>query len=185
LTRPDHRINVATRPSPLRLAQSRLEVTALSSPFLAVLDTLDPAIIWVLVAIACFVVEMLVPAFIVGPFGITALFAAVAAWLGASVPVQLVVFGALGLVLVFPARRYLNRTAPKLKLGAETLPGKLATCLEAIDGDLRSGVVSLDGARWTAIAARGTHIAAGATVEVAAVQGVRLVVVPREGAVRR
>jgi len=148
-------------------------------PLLAFIGDLDPAIAWVLIGLACLVIELIGPAFIVGPFGVTAFFAAVAAWLGASLPVQIVIFGALGLVLIIPARRYFDRTAPTLKLGAATLPGKLATCLEPIDGDLQSGVVSLDGARWTAIAARGTRIAAGATVEVAEVQGVRLIVIPR------
>lgn len=146
---------------------------------LAFIGDLEPAVAWVLIGLACLVIELVIPAFVVGPFGISALFAAVAAWLGASVPVQVVLFGAFGLVLIIPARRFLERSAPKLKLGADNLPGKLATCLEPIDGDLRSGVVSLDGARWTAIAARGTRIAAGATVEVAEVQGVRLLVTPR------
>ena len=49
-------------------------------------------------------------------------------------------------------------------------------CLEPIDGDVQAGVVQLDGARWTAVAARGTRIAQGTLVEVARVEGVRLVV---------
>ena len=149
-------------------------------PVLAFLDALDAPVVWVLVGLACLFIEMLVPAFVVGPFGVSALFAAVAAWLGASTSIQIVVFGVAGLVLIFPARRYFNRTAPALRLGAETLPGKLGVCVEPIDGDLTSGVVSLDGTRWTATAARGTRIDKGATVEVTEVQGVRLVVVPAQ-----
>ena len=38
------------------------------------------------------------------------------------------------------------------------------------------GVVMLDGARWTAVAARGIRIERGATVEVLAVEGVRVIV---------
>lgn len=148
-------------------------------PFLAFLDALDPAVIWLLVGVTCLIVEMILPAFVVGPFGVTALIAALAAWLGASTELQIVIFGAFGLVLIIPARRYFLRRSPHLPLGAETLPGKLATCLEPIDGDLRAGVVSLDGARWTAVAPRGTRIAQGTTVEVAEVQGVKLLVMPR------
>jgi membrane-bound ClpP family serine protease len=56
------------------------------------------------------------------------------------------------------------------------LPGRLAICIEPIDGDLMAGVVELDQARWTAITIRGAQIARGATVEVVAVEGARLLV---------
>ena len=107
---------------------------------------------------------------------IGAFFAAFAAWLGASAAIQIVTFAVSGFFIVIPARRYLRHRAPRIRLGAETLPGKLAVCLELIDGDLQAGVVMLDGARWTATAARGTRIEPGATVEVLAVEGVRVVV---------
>lgn len=147
-------------------------------PLQAFIASLDPAIIWMLVGLVGLVLEVLVPAFVIGPFGLAAFVAAGAAWLGASLPVQLVIFGVGGVVLVIPARRYLARSARAPGLGAGALPGKVATCLEPIDGDAQGGVVSLDGARWSAIAERGTRIAAGARVEVSAIQGVRLLVAP-------
>ncbi len=143
---------------------------------------MHPAIYWIIGGLVGLILEMLVPAFVIGSFGVSAFFAALAAWLGASLAVQIVVFGVLGFVFIVPARKFLHKKAPTIRLGAETLPGKLATCLEPIDGDLAAGVVQLDGARWTAVAARGTRIERGVMVEVVAVHGVRLLVREPPGA---
>jgi len=141
---------------------------------------MEPPIYWIIGALVGLILEMLVPAFVIGSFGVSAFFAALAAWLGASLAVQIVVFGVLGFVFIVPARKYLHRQGPKLRLGADNLPGKLGICLEPIDGDLLAGVVQLDGARWTAIARRGTQIGRGDKVEILAVEGVRLLVAARE-----
>lgn len=141
---------------------------------------MHPAIYWIIGALVGLILEMLIPAFVIGSFGVSAFVAALAAWLGASLAVQIVIFAVLGFAIVVPARKYLVRRAPIIRLGAETLPGKLATCLEPIDGDHHAGVVRLDGARWSAVAARGTKIAPGVMVEVVEVVGVRLVVKERE-----
>lgn len=139
---------------------------------------MHPAIYWIIGGLVGLILEMVVPAFVIGSFGVSAFCAAFAAWLGATLPWQIVIFGVLGFVFIVPARRLLHRKGPTIRLGAETLPGKIATCLVAIDGDVNAGVVQLDGSRWTAVAARGTHIEPGARVEVIAVEGVRLVVAP-------
>lgn len=142
---------------------------------------MHPAVYWIIGALVGLILEMLVPAFVIGSFGVSAFFAALAAWLGASLPVQIVVFGVLGFVFIVPARKYLHRQGPTLRLGPETMPGKLAQCVDPIDGDTTAGTVHLDGARWTATAAHGTRIERGATVEVVAVNGARLLVAPRRG----
>ncbi len=139
------------------------------------------AVYWVIGALVGLILEMLVPAFVIGSFGVSAFFAALAAWLGASLPIQIVVFGVLGFVFIVPARKYLHRQGPTLRVGAETMPGKLALCVEPIDGDSTPGTVQLDGARWTATAAHGTRIERGTMVEVIAVTSARLLVAPRRG----
>lgn len=142
---------------------------------------MHPAIYWIIGALVGLILEMMVPAFVIGSFGVSAFFAALAAWFGASLPIQIVVFGVFGFLFIVPARKYLHRQGPTLRTGAETMPGKLALCVEPIDGDVHAGTVQLDGARWTASAARDTRIERGAMVEIVAVQGARLIVTPRRG----
>src|SRR5262245_44081811 len=102
---------------------------------------MHPAIYWIIGGLVGLILEMLAPAFVIASFAIGAFFAALAAWLGASAAVQIVVFAMSGFFIVIPARRYLRHRSPRIRLGAETLPGKLAVCLEPIDGDLQAGVV--------------------------------------------
>ncbi len=148
----------------------------ISTGLLGFIDGLHPGFTWVIGGLLGLILEMLVPAFVIGSFGLSAFFAALAAWLGLSVEWQFVIFGALGFAFVVPARRLLHRRSPHLKTGAETLPGKLGICLEPIDGDLQSGVVSLDGSRWTAVTERGQRIPVGVTVEVVSIDGAKLFV---------
>ena len=148
----------------------------ISTGALGFIDGLHPGFIWVIGGLLGLILEMLVPSFLIGSFGLSAFLAGLAAWIGLSVEWQFVIFGALGFAFVVPARRMLHRRSPHLKTGAETLPGKLGTCLEPIDGDLQSGVVSLDGTRWTAITERGQRIPIRATVEVISVDGAKLFV---------
>ncbi len=137
---------------------------------------IHPSVIWLVGGAVGLILEMLVPAFVIGSFGLSALFAALAAWLGAPTGVQIAIFLVLGIAFVVPARRFLHRSRRTQRLGSRALPGRPALCIEPIDGDLMAGVVELDQVRWTAITIRGAQIARGATVEVVAVDGARLLV---------
>jgi membrane protein implicated in regulation of membrane protease activity len=134
--------------------------------------------IWILVGVGLLILELLIPGFIVGSFGASSLAAAGAAALGASFPVQVAVFSLLGLLIVLPARHFLYRKVPELKMGVEQMQGRRGLCLEAINGDLEPGVVQLDGVRWTALASPGVKIAADAPITVLERSGTKLHVAP-------
>jgi len=78
-------------------------------------------------------------------------------WIIGGLVGHILLFGVLAFVFIGPARRFLHRSGPSLRLGA----------------------VQLAGARSTAVAARGLRIERGTTVEVQRIEGVRLVVAPR------
>lgn len=160
----------------VRLGPSSIGHSAIGLAMLAFVEGVDPGLLWAIGGLVGLILEMLVPAFVIGSFGVSALFAGLAAWLGASPAWQFVTFGALGFAFVVPARRFLHRSGPRRERGADALPGKVGHCLEPIDGDLMAGVVDLDGTRWTAITVRGDQIPRGAAVEVVAVEGARLLV---------
>jgi membrane protein implicated in regulation of membrane protease activity len=149
-----------------------------------------PAVVWAVVGALLIVLEIAVPAvvpsFVLGPFGVAAFLASLAALLGANGGVQLVLFGAAGVVLVVPARRFLARRARHLGVrGVSAMPvGKLGVCTEAIGGKVDGGKVGanapgtvlVDGVTWDAVATAGEAIPKGATIEVVAVEGTQLVV---------
>lgn len=133
--------------------------------------------LWIMLGVFLLIVELLIPSFFIGSFGISAFVAAATAGFGASLPWQIVVFGVLGTALVFPARKFFLKQSPELKMSVDSLEGQQGLCVEAIDG-VEAGTVQLAGSRWTATTAAGTLIAIGQHVQIVQRNGVKLVVAP-------
>jgi membrane protein implicated in regulation of membrane protease activity len=106
---------------------------------------------WIIGAGLLLVGEIATLSFILGPVAIAAGAAALAAGLGASLAIQIVVFiaGSLAsLAFIRPiARRHL-RTPARLKSGTAALVGQEALVLEAVDGT--TGRIKLGGEVWSA-----------------------------------
>lgn len=149
-----------------------------SVSMLGFVSGIEPPVLWVIGGLVGLILEMLVPAFVVGSFGVSALVAGGAAALGAGLEVQVALFVGLGFALAVPARRYLHRGRRRPRGADAALWGRRGTCIEPIDGDLQAGVVELDGVSWAAVTPRGGRIAPGEAVEVIAVEGARLLVGP-------
>jgi len=141
----------------------------------AILPTLgDPSMTWVVAGFLLLILELLIPGFVVGSFGVAALLTAIPAALGVEIPWQIIAFGVIGLALVVPMRRMFLRSTPVLPSGVDRMVGRQVRCIEPIEGDLTSGLVMVDGARWTAAAAPGVNIAEGEQVIILIVEGARL-----------
>lgn len=143
-------------------------------------------LIWVGLALLLALVELLTLSFFCLMLAGGALAAAVAAFSGASLVVQVVVFVAvatllLGIVRPIAVRRF-AATRREERTGAEALIGRDALVLEAVTD--RSGLVKLAGERWTA---RSTERAfeVGETVEVVRIDGATAVVGESRGVDRR
>lgn len=143
---------------------------------LAFVSGIEPPVLWVIGGLVGLILEMLVPAFVIGSFGVSALAAGGAAALSASLEVQVALFVGLGFALAVPARRYLHRGRRRPRSRDAALWGRRGTCVEPIDGDLQAGVVEVDGVTWAAVTPRGGRIARGEAVEVIAVEEARLLV---------
>jgi membrane protein implicated in regulation of membrane protease activity len=108
-------------------------------------------VIWMVVAGALAVGEILTLSFFMGPLAVAAALAALAALLGAGTALQLLVFivasvASLG-VLRPVARRHLH-TPAKIRTGTAALVGARAVVLERVDVD--GGSVKLAGEVWSA-----------------------------------
>jgi membrane protein implicated in regulation of membrane protease activity len=109
-------------------------------------------IVWVVLAGAFGVGEILTNGFFLAPFALAAAVAAGAdAALGDTAAViAFVVMSLMTLVLVRPVVRRHIKTPPLIRTGAAALVGRRATVLERIANDEGVGCVRIDGEVWTA-----------------------------------
>jgi membrane protein implicated in regulation of membrane protease activity len=110
-------------------------------------------ILWVVVACAFGVGEMLTNGFFLAPFALGALLAAVADVAGAGGVISWLVFilgSVLTLGIVRPIARSHMRVPPQIRTGSAALVGQDAIVLERIANDEGVGCVRIDGEVWTA-----------------------------------
>ena len=135
---------------------------------------MTPSQMWLAAAILLFILEIITPGFVLANFGVAALAAAVAAWLDASVTVQVIVFCIAAVVSFFTVRPLLRRTiyrdAKRVRTGGEALVGRVGKVTDHIPTPPDAGRVQIDGDNWRAFSVHGQPIPAGATVRVIRVE---------------
>ena len=139
----------------------------------------DMRMMWLVLLIICLVVEALTMGLATIWFAGGALIALLVAAIHAPIWLQVVLFLAVSLLLLFYtrpiAKRFFNRNVTKTNV--DSVIGKNAIVVEAIDNLQGKGRVILAGQEWTARSVEENgKIAEGAIVEVEAVSGVKLMV---------
>ncbi|EGB15512.1 protein of unknown function DUF107 [Pseudodesulfovibrio mercurii] len=113
-------------------------------------------LVWLGVGVFFVIAELVVPAFIVIFFGLGAFIAGATAFFGASVQVQLVVFGLSSIILILLLRKVMAKTFSGEKAEDEPEPnvvGSLAEVVEAIRPP-QSGRIKFQGSFWNARSGR-------------------------------
>ena len=131
-------------------------------------------VLWVILACAFGVGEMLSGGFFLAPFALGAAVAAVADAIagGAASIVVFVVASLLTLLLVRPIVRSHMRMPPPLRTGARALIGRQAIVLERIVNSEGVGIIKIDGEVWTARSLYDDQeIEPGARVEIVDIKG--------------
>lgn len=107
--------------------------------------------------------------------GLAAVFAA---YFGASVPTQLLLFLGVSILTAAVVRPLAKKYADphKVATNADRLLGMEAKVTEDIDNARSSGAVYVDGKTWTARSTDGGRIPAGELVEIERMEGVKLIV---------
>lgn len=138
-------------------------------------------LIWFILGALLIITEMVTPSFFLIWFGIGALAAAGAAYLGAVAAVQWVVFLALSAVLVLCSRKFARQVSPSpaSKHNIDEYLGETAVVLQRIDPVANTGMVRVKKEEWRADAPE--VIEEGALVEVTGSEGVHLKVKRKEG----
>jgi membrane protein implicated in regulation of membrane protease activity len=112
---------------------------------------MEPWVIWLIVAVAFGVGEILTLSFFLAPFAGGALVAALVSGAGAGAFASWASFLVVSVVLLAALRPVAFRhrkQAPSLRTGTAALVGRTATVVEQVAGD--AGCVRLDGEIWTA-----------------------------------
>ena len=136
--------------------------------------------IWVIAAVLLFIFEMFTPAFVVACFGVGCLASALAAYIDASVKVQIAVFSISTAIVLFLIRpiflQYFYARHPKVRTNVEALIGQTALVEEKIDPATGQGRVKVSGDSWRALAQNGEIFEEGQQVKIVKLEGMKLVV---------
>ena len=115
------------------------------------------------------------------PFAVGAAAAAVLAFLGVSVPIQLVTFVVISVIFLAVLQRFAKKEQDDTvaaQAGANRFVGKLAIVIEPVKYLDTTGMVRMGTEEWRAAVDSDIVIPKGARVEVVEVRGTRLVVKP-------
>ncbi len=139
---------------------------------------------WIVVAVFFFITEVFTAGFVLLCFGIGALGGALAAFLGAGLEWQLMVFIVVSAVSVVLARPFAARISrPGVQqIAGDRMLGKWAVVLQTVDLIANTGMVRVESEEWRAESLDGESLAVGEVVEVVGVAGVRLQVRAAPGA---
>ena len=134
-------------------------------------------IIWIILGVILIVAEIFTLGFVLLWFGIGAIAAAFAGWLGFGFTLQFLIFAVVSIALTAMSRTILvdyfsKDKADEIKMGMDSLPGQIGTVTMASKGALQEAAVKVYGSTWTAFPVNGEiSLVEGEKVEVVRVQG--------------
>lgn len=140
-------------------------------------------IIWLILLIIFIIIELISLGLTTIWFAGGALVAYIASVAGANEIIQIVLFLAVSLILLFftrpLAQKYINKGA--VKTNVEAVTGKTAKVIEEINNVNATGKAVIDGEEWMARAEKAEEIfRVGELVTVSEVQGVKVIVKKKE-----
>jgi membrane protein implicated in regulation of membrane protease activity len=135
--------------------------------------------IWLILAAIFIVAEMFTAGFVLLWFGIGALVAALLALTGiVGLPLQILIFLVVSVALTIASRtifeRFLLKGSPgrELKMGVDTLPGRIGVVVEPSKGAMQEGAVRVFASTWRAFPSEGEEpLKEGEQVEIERVDG--------------
>ena len=141
-------------------------------------------VLWCILGAILIVAEIFTSGFVLLWFGIGALLAAFASFIGIdSIVIQFLIFATVSIALTAASRTIFNnyfsreKTEPSLRSGVDALPGKVGTVVSSSKGALNEGAVKVFGSTWTAYPAPGElPLEAGERVCVENVEGASIYV---------
>lgn len=143
--------------------------------------------IWIIAAVVFGVLEGIAAQLVSIWFVLGAVAAAVAAACGGALWLQCVLFAAVSVLALLATKPLVKKyLRPRIQAtNADRCVGQAGVVLEDIDNLAATGQIKVCGSVWSARSTDGAPIAAGATVVVERIEGVKLMVRPAETPVSR
>lgn len=134
-------------------------------------------VLWVIFGVFFIIAELFTLGFVLLWFGIGAIAAALAAYLGVGVFGQFLIFAVISTVLTVMSRTIFDNVFKfagdeEIKMGIDTLPGQIGTVKKSSKGALKQAIVNVYGSDWNAFPIDDyTNFEEGEKVEVVKVEG--------------
>ncbi len=137
-----------------------------------------PEIVWLIILALCLLVEIATLGLVTIWFAGGALVTFFVAMVTDSLLIQVIVFLAVSLLLLFFTRPLAKKfyNSKRTKTNVDSVIGEQCKVTEAIDNFNGTGTVLLNGLEWTARSKDETVIEAGVRVKVCAIDGVKVIV---------
>ncbi|MGE3063349.1 MAG: NfeD family protein [bacterium] len=138
------------------------------------------ALLWLIVAVIFFIIEILTPIFFFSLFSIAAFIVSIFAFFFPKMfYIQGIIFAVLAFVLILFVRKIFLKYFVKddkngAKSNADSMVGRKCRVVESIDNSKDVGVVEIDGVRWRSISEENEIIDAGLFVEIVSVNSAKL-----------
>ncbi len=140
--------------------------------------------IWLIIAGAFLILEIMTHGFLVFWFALGAIFAMIASFITDSIVIQTIVFVVFSTLLIFATKPLTKKLTQKISATNQTnafsIIGKVGIVTENIDPINSSGLIKLNGETWSATSLNNVHIPKGTEIKVVEIKGVKTVVTPVE-----
>ena len=134
-------------------------------------------LIWLIIGVACVIIEIMDPAVFFISFGIAGLITSPLATLGIPVWSQVLIFGVISFIVFLYMRKVYERLFKKAKTETNVyaLVGKVGLVITLIPNDGR-GEVKVGGEIWTAVSEDNLEVKNGEKVNILSIDGNKLIV---------
>ncbi len=138
--------------------------------------------IWLIIAGACIIIEMLTVGFLVFWFAIGALIAMIFSFFVDSIILQFSVFLICSTILLFATKPFVERfqkSTPDYKTNSSSIEGESGIVTKEIDSNKGTGQIKVHTETWSAKSLDGSNISVGTNITVEKIEGVKAIVKPK------
>lgn len=137
--------------------------------------------IWLIIAGACLILEIITSGFLIFWFMLGALIAMLFSFIVESFVVQLAIFLVSSSILLFATKPFVEKfqkTSSNYQTSSSSIQGAVGKVIVEINPDEAKGQIKVNGEVWSAKSSNGTSISVGTDITVEKIEGVKAIVTP-------